>query len=225
MFSKNLPVLMRRLVLALGTTALLACSPSVPTSQGATAVAPAAAQANGPTAKAIFAGGCFWCVESDFDKLPGVLATISGYTGGKTANPSYEDVSSNVTGHAEAVQIEFDPTRITYEQLVEHFWRTIDPTTQDRQFCDVGSPYRSAIFTLDAQQMRIAQASRAALEKSKPFSAPIVTELVAADTFYPAEEYHQDYYLKNPVRYNYYRSGCGRDARLKQLWGDAAPAH
>ena len=226
MFSMDLQVLMRRLVLALGTSALVACSPSASTGQNPTAAAPAVlTPAGGPTAKAVFAGGCFWCVESDFDKLPGVLTTTSGYTGGKTANPNYQEVSSHMTGHAEAVEIVFDPARISYAQLVEHFWRTIDPTTKDRQFCDVGSPYRSAIFTLDAQQMRIAQTSRGELEKTKPFSAPIVTEVLAADTFYPAEEYHQDYYLKNPVRYNYYRSGCGRDARLKQLWGNAAPTH
>ncbi len=226
MFSMNLPLPLRWLVLALGTSALVACSPTAPTAQSPITAAPVVVTAAGaPTAKAVFAGGCFWCVESDFDKLPGVLSTTSGYTGGKTANPSYEEVSSHLTGHAEAVEIVFDPARISYAQLVEHFWHTIDPTTKDRQFCDVGSPYRTAIFAQDDAQMRIAQASRAALEKTKPFSAPIVTELRAADTFYPAEEYHQDYYLKNPVRYNYYRSGCGRDARLKQLWGDAAPSH
>ena len=225
MFSTN-ALVRRKLTLALGTWVLVACSPSVPTGQSPSAAVPAVVtQSGGPTAKAVFAGGCFWCVESDFDKLPGVLTTISGYTGGKTANPNYQEVSSNMTGHAEAVEIVFDPSRISYAQLVEHFWRTIDPTTKDRQFCDVGSPYRTAIFAQDEAQMRIAQASRAALEKSKPFGEAIVTELVDADTFYPAEEYHQDYYLKNPVRYNYYRSACGRDARLKQLWGDAAPAH
>ncbi len=174
------------------------------------------------TAKAVFAGGCFWCVESDFDKLPGVLSTVSGYTGGKTANPSYQEVSSNMTGHAEAVEIVFDPAKVSYAQLVEHFWRTIDPTTKDRQFCDVGSPYRTAIYAQDAEQLRVAQASKSALEKTKPFKAPIVTEVVKGDAFYRAEEYHQDYYLKNPVRYKYYRTSCGRDARLKQLWGDAA---
>lgn len=202
---------------------LSACVPSQP-AQPAPAPAPDAATATftGPTQTAVFAGGCFWCVEADFDKLPGVLSTTSGYTGGKTANPSYQEVSSNLTGHAEAVAIVFDPARVTYAQLVEHFWRTIDPTTKDRQFCDVGSPYRTAIYAQDAEQLRIAQASRAALEKSKPFQAPIVTEIAPADTFYPAESYHQDYYLKNPVRYSYYRTGCGRDARLKQLWGEAA---
>jgi len=202
---------------------LSACVPSQP-AQPAPAPAPDAAAATftGPTAKAVFAGGCFWCVEADFDKVPGVLSTTSGYTGGKTANPSYQEVSSHLTGHAEAVEIVFDPARVTYAQLVEHFWRTIDPTTKDRQFCDVGSPYRTAIYAQDAEQLRMAQASRAALEISKPFQAPIVTEIVPADTFYPAEQYHQDYYRKNPVRYNYYRTGCGRDARLKQLWGEAA---
>lgn len=202
---------------------LSACVPSQP-AQPAPAPAPDAAAATftGPTAKAVFAGGCFWCVEADFDKVPGVLSTTSGYTGGKMANPSYQEVSSHLTGHAEAVEIVFDPARVTYAQLVEHFWRTIDPTTKDRQFCDVGSPYRTAIYAQDAEQLRMAQASRAALEISKPFQAPIVTEIVPADTFYPAEQYHQDYYRKNPVRYNYYRTGCGRDARLKQLWGEAA---
>ncbi len=182
------------------------------------------AHAAGPTAKAVFAGGCFWCVESDFDKVAGVISTTSGYTGGKTAAPTYQQVSADTTGHAEAVEIVFDPTRVSYEKLVQHFWRTIDPTTRDRQFCDSGSPYRTAIFAQDAGQLRIATASRAALEKTKPFKEPIVTEVVLASTFYPAEDYHQDYYLKNPVRYKYYRTNCGRDARLKQLWGDA-PAH
>lgn len=182
------------------------------------------AHAAGPTAKAVFAGGCFWCVESDFDKVAGVISTTSGYTGGKTAAPTYEQVSADTTGHAEAVEIVFDPTRVSYEKLVQHFWRTIDPTTRDRQFCDAGSPYRTAIFAQDAGQLRIATASRAALEKTKPFKEPIVTEVVLASTFYPAEDYHQDYYLKNPVRYKYYRTSCGRDARLKQLWGDT-PAH
>ncbi len=173
-------------------------------------------------AKAIFAGGCFWCVESDFDKVPGVVSTTSGYIGGKTAKPTYAEVSGNGTGHAEAVEIVFDPAKVSYSQLVEHFWRTIDPTTKDQQFCDRGSPYRTAIFAQDAEQLNIAQASRSALEKSKPFKEPIVTQVVLANAFYPAESYHQDYYLKNPVRYKYYRSSCGRDSRLKQLWGDKA---
>ena len=174
------------------------------------------------TAKATFAGGCFWCVESDFDKVPGVISTTSGYTGGKTANPTYEQVSGHSTGHAEAVEVVYDPAKVSYSQLVEHFWHTIDPTTKDQQFCDRGAPYRTAIFAQDAQQLKIAQDSRGALEKSKPFKEPIVTEIVSAPAFYPAEEYHQDYYIKNPVRYKYYRSNCGRDSRLKQLWGDKA---
>ena len=182
----------------------------------------AASTATAATAKAIFAGGCFWCVESDFDKVPGVLSTTSGYTGGTLANPTYEQVSGKHTGHAEAVEVVFDPAKVSYSQLVEHFWRTIDPTTADRQFCDVGSPYRTGIFAVDAAQLQQAQASRAALEKSKPFKDPIVTEVVKAGAFYPAEGYHQDYYKKNPVRYQYYRLNCGRDARLKQLWGSQA---
>ena len=178
--------------------------------------------ASAGTAKAVFAGGCFWCVESDFDKIDGVLSTTSGYTGGTTANPNYEQVSGKHTGHAEAVEVVFDPRKVSYEQLVERFWRTIDPTTKDRQFCDAGSPYRTAIFAVDAAQLKAAQASRTALEKSKPFKEPIVTEVVQAGAFYAAEDYHQDYYKKNPVRYQYYRLNCGRDARLKQLWGNQA---
>ncbi|HET9977639.1 MAG TPA: peptide-methionine (S)-S-oxide reductase MsrA [Burkholderiaceae bacterium] len=170
-------------------------------------------------AKATFAGGCFWCVESDFDKVPGVISTTSGYIGGRVANPTYEQVAAKGTGHAEAVEIIFDPKRVSYSQLIDYFWRTIDPTTKDRQFCDAGSPYRSAIFAHDAAQLAAANASRAALEKSKPFKEPIVTEVVMAGTFYAAEDYHQDYYLKNPLRYKYYRNGCGRDARITQLWG------
>src|SRR5215470_8794561 len=172
------------------------------------------------TAKATFAGGCFWCVESDFDKIDGVISTTSGYTGGKTVNPTYHDVSAGITGHAESVEIVFDPKRVSYERLLEHFWHTVDPTVKDRQFCDIGSQYRTAIFYHDEAQKRAAEASKAAIEKSKPFPQPIVTEIVAAGAFYPAEEYHQDYYKKNPLRYKYYRNGCGRDARVKQLWGD-----
>ncbi len=186
------------------------------------ASAQSTAAGSAPTAKATFAGGCFWCVESDFDKVPGVLSTTSGYTGGKVANPTYEQVSSKLTGHAEVVQIVFDPAKVTYEQLLEKFWRTIDPTTKDAQFCDHGSPYRTAIFAHDAAQLKAAQASLAALQKNKPFKEPIVTELAMAGPFYAAEDYHQDYYKKNPVRYQYYRTACGRDARLKQLWGDKA---
>jgi peptide-methionine (S)-S-oxide reductase len=187
-----------------------------------TAFAQSSAPAATTTAKATFAGGCFWCVESDFDKIDGVISTTSGYIGGKTANPTYETVSSKATGHAEAVEIVFDPKKVSYEKLVEYFWRTIDPTEKDGQFCDKGSPYRTAIFAHDEAQMKVAKNSRDALEKTKPFKAAIATEIVQATAFYPAETYHQDYYTKNPVRYKYYRTSCGRDARLKDLWGDAA---
>jgi peptide-methionine (S)-S-oxide reductase len=204
---------------ALGAAALLSSwLPAAHAQAAPAATTPAATN----TAKAIFAGGCFWCVESDFDKIDGVLATTSGYIGGSTANPTYEQISSKNTGHAEAVEIVFDPRKVSYSALVERYWRTIDPTVKDRQFCDVGSPYRTAIFALDDEQLKVAQASRAALEKTKPFKEPIVTEIVKASTFYPAEGYHQDYYKKNPLRYNYYRTSCGRDARLKVLWGDKA---
>ena len=183
----------------------------------ARAVTPVAA----PTAVATFAGGCFWCVEADFDKVPGVLSTTSGYTGGAVANPSYEQVSAKATGHAEVVRIVFDPAQVSYDTLLGKFWRSIDPTTKDRQFCDAGSPYRTAIYTHDAAQAAAAKASLAALEKSKPFKEPIVTTIEPAGAFYPAEDYHQDYYRKNPVRYAYYRASCGRDLRLQQLWGAA----
>ena len=204
------------LALTLGTVSLF----SNAADQKAPVAKPAVSGA--PTTKAIFAGGCFWCVESDFDKIPGVLSTTSGYTGGKTANPTYEEVSSHTTGHTEAVEVVYDPAKVSYERLVSYFWHTIDPTVKDRQFCDVGSPYRTAIFAVDDAQMKTALASRAAIEKSKPFAAPIVTPVEKASEFYPAESYHQDYYIKNPVRYKYYRTSCGREARLQQLWGDQA---
>jgi peptide-methionine (S)-S-oxide reductase len=173
-------------------------------------------------AKATFAGGCFWCVEADFDKIEGVLLTTSGYIGGRLANPTYEQVSAGGSGHAEAVEVVFDPRKVSYAQLVEYFWQTVDPTAKDRQFCDIGSQYRTGIFVHDEAQRRVAEASKSALERTKPFKAPIVTEIAPATTFYPAEEYHQDYYRKNPIRYKFYRTNCGRDARLKQLWGEQA---
>jgi peptide-methionine (S)-S-oxide reductase len=176
-------------------------------------------------ATATFAGGCFWCMEPPFDKIDGVISTTSGYTGGSVVNPTYEQVSAGGTGHAEAVQIVYDPTRVSYAKLLEVFWHNIDPTVKDRQFCDRGSQYRSGIFVHDSEQHRLAEASKAALEKTKPFKEPIVTEITLARTFYPAETYHQDYYLKNPIRYAYYRNGCGRDARLKELWGAQAGGH
>jgi peptide-methionine (S)-S-oxide reductase len=172
-------------------------------------------------AKATFAGGCFWCMEHPFDELDGVVSTTSGYIGGHKANPSYREVSSGTTGHVEAVQIVYDPKKVSYDKLLEVFWMNVDPTDSEGQFCDRGSQYQSRIFYYTDEQKRLAEASKAALTKSKPFKEPIVTEIVAATTFYPAEEYHQDYYKKNPVRYKFYRTGCGRDARLKALWGKA----
>ncbi|MBK9443251.1 MAG: peptide-methionine (S)-S-oxide reductase MsrA [Comamonadaceae bacterium] len=171
---------------------------------------------------AVFAGGCFWCTEADFDKLPGVLSTTSGYTGGKTANPTYAEVASHATGHAEAVRVVFDPKQVSYLQLLDYFWRSIDPTAKDRQFCDIGTPYRTAIFAATPAQLQMAKESLAALALSKPFAEPIQTQIVMLDDFSPAEDEHQNYHQNNPVRYNYYRSSCGRDARLKQLWGDPA---
>lgn len=170
-------------------------------------------------ATAIFAGGCFWCMEPPYDVLPGVVSTTSGYIGGQVKNPTYQQVSAGATGHTEAVQVVYDPAKVSYEKLLEVFWRNIDPTTPNAQFCDHGSQYRSGIFYLDDEQRRLAQASRDRIERTKPFREPIVTEITAATTFYRAEDYHQDYYQKNPLRYKYYRARCGRDERLEHLWG------
>jgi peptide-methionine (S)-S-oxide reductase len=168
---------------------------------------------------ATFAGGCFWCMEPAFDKLEGVKSVVSGYTGGHKTNPTYEEVSNGTTGHAESIEITYDPAVISYAKLLDVFWHNVDPTVKDRQFCDSGSQYRSAIFYHDEEQKRLAEASKKTLEQSKRFPGPIYTEIVPATTFYPAEEYHQKYYQKNPVRYKYYRYSCGRDQRLKELWG------
>jgi peptide-methionine (S)-S-oxide reductase len=170
---------------------------------------------------ATFAGGCFWCMESPFDKLDGVESVTVGYTGGRKKDPTYEEVSSGTTGHAESVQIRYDPAKIAYARLLDIFWHNIDPTAKDRQFCDSGYQYRSAIFYHNEEQKGLAEESKEALEKSKRFSGPIYTEIVPASTFYPAEDYHQHYYKKNPVRYKFYRYTCGRDQRLKELWGKA----
>ncbi len=175
------------------------------------------------TVTATFAGGCFWCMEPPFDAVPGVVSTTSGYTGGQLESPSYEQVAGGRTGHAEAVQIVYDPSRIGYEALLEIFWHNIDPTVKDRQFCDTGSQYRSAIFVSTPEQRRLAEASRERV--AARLGVLIRTEIVDAGRFYPAEEYHQDYYRKNPIRYAWYRRGCGRDARLAELWGADAPAH
>jgi peptide-methionine (S)-S-oxide reductase len=172
--------------------------------------------------KATFAGGCFWCMEAPFDRLPGVVSVTVGYTGGTVKNPTYKQVSAGGTGHAESVEIVYDPSRIGYGQLLEVFWHNTDPTAKDRQFCDVGSQYRTVIFYHGEEQRRLAEKSREALGANKPFKEPIVTEITRAGEFYPAEEYHQHYYKKNPIRYRYYRAGCGRDERLRELWGNAA---
>jgi peptide-methionine (S)-S-oxide reductase len=171
------------------------------------------------TEAAIFAGGCFWCLEPVFDAVPGVLSVIPGYIGGSTRDPSYQEVSAGGSGHLEAVRLTFDPARISYRELVEVFWRNIDPTTKNRQFCDFGSQYQSAIFYLDEVQRAAAEESRRELESSKPFERPIVTEIRPAGMFYPAEEYHHQYYRKNPFNYKQYYAGCGRRGRLKELWG------
>lgn len=171
------------------------------------------------TARAIFAGGCFWCMEQPFDLLPGVVSTTSGYIGGHKVDPSYQEVSAGGSGHAEAVEIIFDPRLVSYEQLLEVFWRNIDPTDSGGQFVDRGSQYRSGIFYLDELQRRQAEQSKADLARSGRFKRPIVTEIVPATTFYPAEAYHQDYYRENPLRYKYYRFNSGRDQFLDRVWG------
>jgi peptide-methionine (S)-S-oxide reductase len=186
-----------------------------------TAGAPTAAT-GGRSASAIFAGGCFWCMEPPFDKLAGVISTTSGYTGGTKVNPTYEEVSAGRTGHTEAVKVVYDPAKVSYEKLLDVFWRNHDPLTADAQFCDHGNQYRAGIFYGNDEEKRLAEASKAALEKSGRFKKPIVTEITPATAFYPAEDYHQDYYVKNPVRYKFYRSRCGRDSRLQELWGSEA---
>jgi peptide-methionine (S)-S-oxide reductase len=169
------------------------------------------------TATATFAGGCFWCVEADFDKVGGVISTTSGYTGGRTPNPTYEEVSRGGTGHAEAVEIVYDPAKVSYEKLLDVFWHNIDPLAKNSRFCDHGDQYRTAIFYHDEEQHRLAEASKTAVQAR--FKQPIQTQIATAGSFYRAEDYHQDYYLKNPIRYKFYRFNCSRDARLEELWG------
>jgi peptide-methionine (S)-S-oxide reductase len=181
------------------------------------ASAPAQTGGASPTAIATFAGGCFWCVEADFDKVEGVLSTTSGYTGGRVVNPTYQDVSRGGTGHTEAVEIAYDPAKVGFEKLLDVFWRNHDPLAKNRQFCDRGEQYRPAIFYRNDAERRLAEASKAAHQPR--FKQPIQTEITAAGPFYKAEEYHQDYYVKNPVRYKFYRYNCGRDQRLEELWG------
>jgi peptide-methionine (S)-S-oxide reductase len=179
----------------------------------------------GTRATATFAGGCFWCEETAFEGLAGVLSVTSGYTGGAKKDPSYEEVSSGTTGHAESVQVIYDPAKISYEQLLDVFWHNVDPLDGGGQFCDRGTQYRSAIFFASDAERRAAEESKRKLEADPRFSGKIATQIVAASRFYPAEEYHQDFYKKNPVRYHSYRAGCGRDRRLQALWGDAAGGH
>lgn len=182
-----------------------------------TLIASAAQPAPGKTVTAIFAGGCFWCMEPPFDALPGVMATTSGYTGGRKANPTYREVSAGGTGHIESVQITYDPGEISYKKLLEIFWRNVDPLDDGGQFCDRGDSYTTAIFYQNDEQQKLAEQSKAAIEQK--FSKPVVTTIRPATAFYAAEEYHQDYYKKNPLRYKYYRYSCGRDRRLEELWG------
>jgi peptide-methionine (S)-S-oxide reductase len=172
------------------------------------------------TEKATFAAGCFWCTEEAFEKVPGVISAVSGYTGGTVKGPSYEQVSSGRTGHTEAVEVTYDPAKVSYEKLLEVFWLNHDPTVKDRQFCDSGSQYRPEIFWHTEEQKRLAEASKAKWEKQKPFKQPILTPITKASAFYPAEDYHQDYYKKNALQYKFYVTGCGRYARLDSLWGD-----
>jgi methionine-S-sulfoxide reductase len=202
---------MRRLMLA-ALFLLAACGRSQPAVTGELT-------ASTGQAAATFAGGCFWCTESDFEKLPGVIAAQSGYSGGQTSDPNYEQVSSGDSGHTEAVRVIFDPKKISYAQLLEHFWRDIDPTDRGGQFCDRGSQYRSAIFFHDEAQRVAAETSKQKLQQSGVLKGPVVTEITRLDGFYPAEDYHQDYYKKNPVRYRYYRNGCGREKTLEKVWG------
>jgi len=178
------------------------------------ACAPAAIAAD---AVATFAGGCFWCTESDFEKVPGVISATSGYTGGRVANPTYEQVSDGGTGHAESVQVRYDPAKVSYAQLLQAYWHSVDPTVKDQQFCDHGNQYRTAIFVGNAEERKLAESTRA--EVARQLAVPVYTEIVEAGPFYAAEDYHQDYYKKNPLRYKFYRGGCGRDARLEQVWG------
>jgi peptide-methionine (S)-S-oxide reductase len=206
---------MRRL-LAL-VLALLAAGMAVTVWAQRSAQAPAQPRA-AATATAVFAGGCFWCTESDFDHIPGVVETVSGYTGGRVANPTYEQVSAGGTGHFEAVRIVYDPRRVSYANLAQRFLRTVDPLDSGGQFCDRGGQYRSAIFVRNAEERRIAEAARAQAQRT--LGRPVATQILPRGAFYRAEEYHQDYYRKNPLRYRFYRWNCGRDARLEQVWGE-----
>ncbi len=205
---------MTRMILI--AAALLGCTPSDAAAEGTTAAPPVAEG----QAEAVLAGGCFWCMEKPFDELPGVISTTSGYTGGVELAPTYEDVSRHRTSHYEAIRVVYDPAQLTYDQLLTVFWHNIDPTQADGQFCDRGEQYRTAIFTSDAAEIATAEASRAAI--AAQLSAPVVTPILPASTFWEAEDYHQNFYKTNPTHYSRYRTGCGRDRRLVELWGEAA---
>jgi len=186
-------------------------------------------QVSSPDAKrlssAVFAGGCFWCVEADFDKLDGVVSTVSGYTGGTVDNPTYQQVSHEKTGHYEAVKVTYDPDKVSYADLVDYYFHHVDPTDAAGQFCDKGESYRTAVFVANANEREVAEAEIEAIDQSGVLSAPVVTNVVDATTFWPAETYHQDYYKKNPLKYRYYRTACGRDSRVKQVWAKAGAGH
>jgi peptide-methionine (S)-S-oxide reductase len=199
---------MKRLLATLALTAVTA----------AAAFAQPAGSSDAKTAKAIFASGCFWCTEADFDKVPGVISTTSGYVGGKTVNPTYQQVSAGTTGHTEAVEVVYDPAKVSYQKLLDVFWRTHDPLAKDRQFCDRGEQYRAGVFYFDDEQRKLAEAAKAAAQ-AKFAPRQVHTEVTKAGTFYKAEDYHQDYYEKNPVRYKLYRYNCGRDQRIEELFG------
>lgn len=207
---------LRSLGLAAATLAALA---GFALSAGATTVSE---EALAGVEKAIFAGGCFWCVESDFDHVPGVVATTSGYSGGHVTNPTYKQVTYEDTGHREVVQITYDPKQVSFAELLDVFWRSVDPTDAGGQFCDRGHSYSTAVYATSPEQLETAQASKAALDASGVLGKPIVTEIAMAGPFWPAEDYHQDYYTKSPVKYQFYRWNCGRDRRVEELWGDEA---
>jgi peptide-methionine (S)-S-oxide reductase len=202
---------MRPAATALLAGLLVACGSQDASADQATGARPAKVES------AVFAGGCFWCTEADFEKVPGVISAVSGYTGGRTENPTYQQVTKDDTGHYEAVRVEYDPTKVTYQQLARHYFRTVDPLDAGGQFCDRGESYRTAIFVRGAEQKRLAEAAKA--DAQRTLGKKVVTPVLAAGRFWFAEGYHQDYYKKNPVRYRYYRGGCGRDARLKEVWG------
>jgi len=200
----------RQTALAGVVVVIIGLSLSVIQPERSTATAPA---------KAYFAGGCFWCMEEAFEKVEGVLMAVSGYMDGTLVNPTYEQVSAGGTGHAESVEVTYDPAKVSYEKLLDAFWRNVDPLTPNAQFCDHGNQYRAAIFPSTPEEQKLAEASRKRLEESKKFHSPIVTQIVAATAFYQAEEYHQDFYKKNPVRYKFYKFNCGRTQRLEEVWG------